>query len=68
MRHYRRARFRNPQYAPEFLERKLSPSTLVGSSSAYVAPTSAAATTTTVTSNPPITYPTPTSNGPSGPS
>jgi hypothetical protein len=67
-----RRRIRNPRYAPEFLEKRLSPSSLTGSltTSAYVGTTS---TTTDPTPSPSgngdpvLTPPTIPTSGPHGP-
>jgi hypothetical protein len=68
-------RFRNPRYAPEFLEKRLSPSTLaVGTSSALVgsySTTTTTTSTTTSTDSPPAPCPEPyippAPTGPCGP-
>lgn len=66
-------RFRNPRYAPEFLERRLSPSVSVGSLSTVSACVSTTCTTTTLDSPPaPAPCPDPTDlpplpGGPTGP-
>jgi hypothetical protein len=64
MRH--RRPIRNPRYAPEFLEKKLSPTDLTGglTTSVLVSSTTTPLTTTiTSTDTPPVIYPTTTSGG-----
>jgi hypothetical protein len=50
-------RYRNPRYAPEWLERKLSPTGLTGTTTVLVATLSTSATTTTTVTPSPISTP-----------
>jgi hypothetical protein len=62
------ARIRNPRYAPEFLERKLSPTDLgLGlTATVQVSPLTTTVTTTAAIAKP-IVFPQPSTTGPSGP-
>jgi hypothetical protein len=62
-------RIRNPRYAPEFLERRLSPSTVSAPTAQYYTPTYTLQTEPTTpdgSGEPPISSPT-SPTGPSGP-